>query len=146
MNFFEQRDNELIFRENGETVIITPWGENSLRVRSAILSEPVENSAALLDVPKLTGEIHIEDTCASIKNGNITARLTVQPWGNALQISFYNEKGELLLQEIPNGNALTKKARHFTPLAGDSFRLKASFVSNPNEKIYGISRTAKHYR
>lgn len=140
MNFFEQRENELIFRENGETVIVSPWGENSLRVRSAILSEPVENSAALLCVPKLTGEIHIEDMSASIKNGNITARLVVQPWGNALQISFFNQKGELLLSEIPNGNALTKKARHFTPLAGDSFRLKASFVSNPSEKIYGMGQ------
>lgn len=141
MQFFEKRDNELIYRENGETVIVSPWGENSLRVRSAILSEPVEdNTGALLPVPELSGEINIEDMFATIKNGNITAKLTVQPWGNNLQISFFNNRGELLLSEISNGNALAKKAHHFTPLAGDSFKLKASFISNPDEKIYGMGQ------
>lgn len=141
MNFFEKRENELIYRENGETVIVSPWGENSLRVRSAILSEPVkDNTGALLPVPELSGEIHIENMCAAITNGNITARLAVQPWGNNLQISFFNGRGELLLSEITNGNALAKKARHFTPLAGDSFKLKASFISNPDEKIYGMGQ------
>lgn len=141
MQFFEKRDNELIYRENGETVIVSPWGENSLRVRSAILSEPVkDNTGALLPVPELSGEINIEDMFATIKNGNITAKLTVQPWGNNLQISFFNNRGELLLSEITNGNALAKKAHHFTPLAGDSFRLKASFISNPDEKIYGMGQ------
>lgn len=141
MQFFEKRENELIYRENGETVIVSPWGENSLRVRSAILSEPVEdNTGALLPVPELSGEINIEDMFATIKNGNITAKLTVQPWGNNLQISFFNNRGELLLSEISNGNALAKKAHHFTPLAGDSFRLKASFISNPDEKIYGMGQ------
>lgn len=140
MKFFERKDNELIFRENGETVVFTPWGENGLRIRSVILSDPTDFRAALLPVSGIAGEIHIEDTAASIKNGNITAKLVVQPWGNALQISFFNDKGELLLREIPNGNALTKKARQFTPLSGDSFRLKVSFLSNPAEKIYGMGQ------
>ena len=29
MQFFEQKDSELIFRENGETLVITPWGPDS---------------------------------------------------------------------------------------------------------------------
>lgn len=140
MRFFERKDNELIFRKNGETVVFTPWGENGLRIRSAILSDPTDFRAALLPVSGIASEIHIEDTAASIRNGNITAKLVVQPWGNALQISFFNDKGELLLREIPNGNALTKKARQFTPLSGDSFRLKVSFLSNPAEKIYGMGQ------
>ena len=63
-----------------------------------------------------------------------------QTWGNALQITFRNQKGELLLQEIPNGGALQKKARHFKPLPGGGYRLKASFVSDPQEKIYGMGQ------
>lgn len=61
-------------------------------------------------------------------------------WGKALQMTFYNRKGEILLQEIPNGGARQKKARHFKSLPGGGYRLKASFVSNPGEKIYGCGQ------
>ena len=140
MNFFEERNGSLVFRENGETVMVTPWGNNSLRVRSVILGDISSYSAALLDVPQVKAEINIQETTASIRNGNITAELTVQPWGNALQTRFINQKGECLLSEIPNGGALALKARHFTPLNGDSFKIKASFISRRNEKIYGMGQ------
>lgn len=39
--------------------------------------------------------------------------MTVQPWGHALQIAFYNKSGKVLLKEIPNGGALQKRARLF---------------------------------
>ena len=31
MHFFEEDNGSLIFRENGETVMLTPWGADSLR-------------------------------------------------------------------------------------------------------------------
>ena len=130
MGFFEERDGSLVFRENGETVLVTPWGADSLRVRSVILGDISSYSAALLEVPPGKAEINIQETSASIRNGNITAELTVQPWGNALQIRFINQRGECLLSEIPNGGALTLKARHFTPLNGESYKIKASFISS----------------
>ena len=49
MGFFTQEGNSVIFRENGETVKVCPWGENSLRVRSTILQDIQEGSVALLD-------------------------------------------------------------------------------------------------
>ncbi len=140
MNFFEEKDGSLVFRENGETVMITPWGADSLRVRSAILGDISSYSAALLEVPPVKAEINIQETTASIRNGNITAELTVQPWGNALQTRFINQRGECLLSEIPNGGALTLKARHFMPLNGESFKIKASFISDRKEKIYGMGQ------
>lgn len=140
MDFFEEKNGSLLFRENGETVMVTPWGKNSLRVRSAILNDITEYSAALLDVPKLEPEIKINGTSATIRNGNITAELTVQEWGNALQVKFFNQNGNCLLSEIPNGGALTLKARHFMPLKGESFKLKVSFLSDRNEKIYGMGQ------
>ena len=36
MRYFEQNGNELIWRNKGETLVITPWGENSMRVRAAL--------------------------------------------------------------------------------------------------------------
>ena len=35
LHYFEERKGSLIFRENGETVMVTPWGRDSLRVRAS---------------------------------------------------------------------------------------------------------------
>ncbi len=141
IHFFEQQDNSLIFRENGETVMITPWGADSLRVRASFLGDIAEESIALLP-PQSASDVHIEikEREASIQNGAIRAVLRVNPWGNALQTTFYDKNGSILLQEIPNGGALQKKARHFLPHKGGGYFLKASFVSNPQEKIYGMGQ------
>ena len=39
MNFFEQNRQQLIWRNHGETLIAEPWGEDSIRVRAALLRE-----------------------------------------------------------------------------------------------------------
>ncbi len=143
MDFFEIRNDSLIFRQDGETVMVTPWGDNSLRVRSTILSDIDESSIALLTQPAVDAKITIDEQnprSASVENGKIRAELYAQEWGNALRITFKNQNGKILLQEIPNGGALTLKARHFKALPGGSFRLKASFSSNPEEKIYGMGQ------
>lgn len=132
----------MIFRENGETVMVTPWGADSLRVRAVFLGEIEAGSAALLEPEDTGGDVRIEtgEWEASITNGGIRAVLRVSGWGKALQTTFYNRKGEVLLQEIPNGGALQKRARHFRALPGGGYRLKASFVSDPEEKIYGMGQ------
>lgn len=140
MRFFEERDGSLIFRENGETVMITPWGENSLRVRARILDDISEENAALLEPAATKAKISADDLSAVIENGKIRADLSVNLWGNALQITFKNQDGKVLLRDIPNGGALQMKARHFKPLAGGNFRLKASFVPQTGEKIYGMGQ------
>lgn len=140
LHFFEEKNGNLIFRENGETVEVSPWGENSLRVRASFLGDVEEGSIALLEPEKTEAHITVGEWDASIRNGKLTAKLIVQPWGHALQIGFYNQEGKLLLQEIPNGGALQKKARHFRPLPGGGYELKASFVSDPEEKIYGMGQ------
>lgn len=140
LHFFEQQGNHLLFRENGETVMISPWGKNSFRIRAAFLGEIDEGSIALLEAEEEQTQIEIEEWKAEITNGNIKAELIVQPWGRALQMRFYNQKGELLLQEITNGGALQRKARHFKPLSGGDYELKASFISDPGEKIYGMGQ------
>ena len=38
LHYFEEKDGSLLFRENGESVMVTPWGANSFRVRAAFLA------------------------------------------------------------------------------------------------------------
>lgn len=142
MKFFEEQNGSLVFRENGETVMVTPWGKNSLRIRATVLSDISDESVALIaqETIQTDIQIHIEEMRAMIQNGNIKAEMIVQPWGNALQMTFYNQYGEVLLREISNGGALALKARHFKSIPGGGFRLKASFEANPDEKIYGMGQ------
>ncbi len=144
MNFFQIKDNQLIFRYDGECVLLTPWGEDSLRVRSSILSEIEEGSVALslpANFSRHATEIHlVDERHAVIQNGRIKAELFVQEWGNALQITYRNQRGQILLREIANGGALARKARHFRALPGGNFKLKVSFESNPEEKIFGMGQ------
>lgn len=140
MKFFEEKEGSLIFRENGETLMITPWGRDSLRVRSRIMSDIGEDSAALLAPPETKAHIQAGEWEASIENGNIRAVAKVQSWGHTLQIIFYDGRGKVLLKEISNGGALQKKARQFKPLPGGAYSLKASFVPEAGEKIYGMGQ------
>lgn len=140
LEFFEVREGSLIYRENGETLMVTPWGKDSLRVRSVFAGEVEEGGVALLEPEPAEADIVIGEWEASITNGNIKARLWVNGWGHALQIGFYNQRGELLLREISNGGALQKKARHFRPLPGGEYELKVSFEASPEEKIYGMGQ------
>lgn len=144
MNFFEFTDKELFFRNDGELVIIAAWGDNSLRVQSSLMDKIPDGNAALIN-PNVNNPSDIDiriidERHAVIKNGLITAKLYVQEWGNALQISFYNGQNKLLLREISNGGALTRKARYFHTLNGGSYKLKVSFEPSPYEKIYGMGQ------
>ena len=138
--FFEKKEDTLLFRGNGEILALDPWGRNGLRVRSVFAGELKEGSVALLEAPY--GEIHIEigEREAFIQNGNLTAKLYVDRWGDSLQVSYYNQNEKLLLREISNGGALIRKARYFKPLPGGSYELKVSFEADPEEKIYGMGQ------
>ncbi len=144
MNFFEITDNQLYFRNDGELLSIMPWGDNSLRVQSSLMDQIPSGDIALIH-PECSapGAIQLkvlDERHATITNGNITASLFVQEWGNLLQISFYNQKGELLLQEQSNGAALARRARKFYTKDGGSYKLKVTFDSDPDEKIYGMGQ------
>ncbi len=142
MSFFEITNDCLIFRYDGELVMLMPWGKDSLRVRSSILSEIKEGEIALQKPQDiLENDIKItiiDERHAMIRNGHIMAELFVQEWGNSLQITYRNQKNEILLREIANGGALMKKARKYKALPSGNFRLTVTFESNPEEKIYGM--------
>lgn len=143
MNYFERTENSLIFRYNGETVKLQPWGRNSLRVTASFLGGLSDDSIALLKPcgqDSEAAEITISDCNSVISNGKITAECHVNPWGSMLQITYKNSDGKVLLREIPTGGALMKKARDFKPLPGGACRIKASFCPEPGEKLYGMGQ------
>lgn len=144
LHHFERQANALICRLDGETIRVEPWGPDSLRVRAALLEDPDRGSIALLDPDPADAAdtaVEIGADCASLRHGRLTARVeAIDSWGGCLQLSFWNQRGELLLREISNGGALKQRARHYRPLPGGNYRLQATFEADPDEKLYGMGQ------
>ena len=140
MQLFTRSENGLVWRYGGETLIVEPWGENSLRVRAAMMRDVEDDRFALLDPVGGHAEIFINGAMACIRNGNIRAVLEEDDWHHIARISFYNEKEELLFRETETGGALNLKARHFQSATGGDFRLSVTFDGNGDEHIYGMGQ------
>jgi alpha-D-xyloside xylohydrolase len=84
--------------------------------------------------------IDVNEHEAVIANGKIKAVIKEEGWSRKCQISFYNNKGELLLREIGQNGALNLQSRRFKPIIGGDYRLTVSFESNENEKLYGMGQ------
>ena len=145
MTYFKQEKNILKFHYDAEELWIEPWGKNSLRVRATKMAEMgQENWALEMPVEELAADIKIEENYAEIQNGKI--RAVISKYG---KITFYNQKGELLLDEYLRNridkfadycSALDIEAREFKPIIGGDYQLSVRFVSDPEEKIYGMGQ------
>ena len=83
MNFFTVEHGKLIFENNGETLQIEGWGENSLRIRSRMMGEILDTDYALLPVngdAEAAIEIDHEAQTATIQNGKIKAVVRHSWW------------------------------------------------------------------
>lgn len=140
MSRFTQCGNQIISRMDGETLVLEPWGTDSVRVRARMMGDVTDDRYALLDAPQTDVQITIEEKKATLVNGKMTAVIQVSTWREYAQISFYNEKGELLLKEIDNRGALALYARHFQPTIGGDFALEASFEAHEGERLYGMGQ------
>ena len=139
MRYFEQAGSALIWRNKGETLVIEPWGADSLRVRAALQGEVIDTRFALLDPQPTEPEITIKDERGVIRNGKLTAEVTMDGWHRYARIGFYNQKGELLLQETAPANALALKSRKFEPYLGGDYQLTATFDAQ-DEHLYGMGQ------
>ena len=128
-------NNGLIRFFDGELVRIEPWGKNSLRVRATPIGRLDNEARALLDINKEKAEIEIFEDCATIKNGN--ARAEIDKNG---KITFYNQRGEKLLEEALRQKPLKAPARHFKANHLGKYQLTMTFESIANEKIFGMGQ------
>jgi len=152
MDVFEIDGSQIVWRGDGETVVIEPWGGNSLRVRAAVMSDVLDTDFALLPQPALEVSIDVEDNVARLTNGNITAVMTASSFHadavgyrvHRCALSFYNQHGTLLFKELDAGGPLNLKARELRPHLGGDFRITAAFESDPAEKLYGMGQYQQH--
>jgi alpha-D-xyloside xylohydrolase len=144
VGFFETKENALWYFYDAEKLVIEAWGENSLRIRSTKMAVMPEEDWALLSPKHTIAEIIIDKYGASITNGNIRAKIN-----QIGKLEFYNQKGELLIEEYVRNrkdmfsdtcSALLVESREFKPIINGDYQLTMRFVSNPEEKIFGMGQ------
>ncbi len=140
MRYFETDGASLIWRNRGETLMITPWGPDSLRVRSTLMGELRDDRWALLDPLPGPAEAEAGEETGTVRNGKIRAEVTMDGWHRYATVSFYNDRGDLLLRETSPANALALKSRKFEPHLGGDFTLTATFEGQEGEEILGMGQ------
>ncbi|MCE5343913.1 MAG: glycoside hydrolase family 31 protein, partial [Eubacteriales bacterium] len=151
MNFFEPLGQGILWRNHGEMLSIQPWGENSLRVRSAMMHDVQDTRFALLEADVSAARVTIEEKHAVITNGKMTATVIYDDWHKNAQITFTNQRGEVLLRETPSSGALALTPRKFKPILGGDHQLTVTFEGNEAEHLYGMGQyqeetlDLKHY-
>ena len=140
MALFLNDNGVLKCRLHGENLWLLPWGENALRVVSRPMSAPELPAWALLEPEKTESVIKIEGNLASITVGKLTATVERQEWPDRLQITYYNQKGEVLLSERPKTGALNILPRFFKPHIAGDYKLTVGFAADDTEKLYGMGQ------
>lgn len=144
MSVFSQKGNKLVYHYDAEELWIEPWGSNSFRIRACKMAEMPFEDWALLPQESCDVSITIQENSAEIINGKIKAEISRNG-----KVTYYNQKGEVLLDEylrnrkdlhVDYCSALDIEAREFKPIIGGDYELSARFVSNPEEKIYGMGQ------
>ena len=136
------QDGRLVRRNDDELLWIEPWGEG-LRVRATCLAAMRDDRDwALLPRRKADAAISVNGDDASIASGGLVARIHHRG-----QISFFDSKGELLLEERwrtrssgSSFSSLEVKGRELRPVGGNLFRTAVRFEPRDDERIFGMGQ------
>jgi alpha-D-xyloside xylohydrolase len=148
VNTFETAKDAIIWRGDGETLVVQAWGRDSLRVRSTRAGEVLDTDFALLEPEPVDVEITVDGETATLVNGAIT--VVMRAWGGLdwqteydvfrCSLEFRDAEGRTLLREISDGGALKLTAREFRPLPGGAHRLRVAFEPVAGEMLYGMGQ------
>lgn len=141
--------SRLIWRGDGETLIVEPWGPDSVRVRARLMQDVVDNDWALLEpVGAVEAHIVVSGASATLTHGRLRVVATSRT-GNQLQtgydrnfchLAFFDVDGRLLFQERDQGGSLALMGREHRPIPGGEVRLTASFQSAADERLFGMGQ------
>ena len=146
-----EQDGKLMYHYDAETMVIEPWGTNSVRVRAAKMAKPPQEDWALqMEKPQVKVEIRKEGSGMSMINGKLAVRVT-----DGGKLMMFNQKGELLLEEYwrnrrdltdPKCSAIEVEAREFRPNTGGDYHVTIRRESvYTNERIYGMGQYQQPY-
>jgi len=148
MNAFEVRPDGVLWRGDGETLLVQAWGRDGLRVRCTRAGAIVDTDYALLPQEHRTAVVAIDGDVATVTNGQVTAVLTARTVRDVqvgydvgqCSIEYRNSGGAILLRELDEGGSLKQRARAFQPIVGGDHKVTAAFEPNADEKLLGMGQ------
>jgi len=157
MATFKIEARRLIRKRNKEILVIEAWGKSSLRVRATRRAALTEQDWALLPPSEILGgdapanelTIAVDGDSARVRCGSLECRVNAEGW-----LSFWNARGELLLEEYWRDRAridrfalpLNLAARELKPVPGaDAYALTARFEAKEGEKLFGLGQYQDPY-
>jgi len=132
----------------GETLAITPWGTDGLRVRITAGGEVRDTAWALTEPVEAGAEPAIKtmENEAVIRNGKISASLTdIRTQKGYLQFFRHAENGEktcILREHDYVVGAHNPGTRVFKPRENDLFHVETDFAAPADERLYGMGLNA----
>ena len=144
---FTRDGDAIIWRGDGETVRVEPWGPDAVRVRSVASGEIRDDDFALLPKPDAASTVEIDGDTARLRVGRIVAELTAREFDDwttgyrvgRCRVAFTDASGRPLLAELDEGGSLELRAREQRPILGTpGYRLTASFESPVDEHLVGM--------
>ncbi|MBE9502290.1 MAG: glycoside hydrolase family 31 protein [Dehalococcoidia bacterium] len=137
MKGFRKENDALVWEMNHETVLIQPWGKDSLRVRATKCPRIVDVAGALLGPLASEPHIEIHDKGAFIQSGKIKGEISRHG-----RIRFLKSlDNTVLLEEAIIRYGPTRHAsRYYKSLSSDLFRLEATFNAYEGERLYGLGQ------
>lgn len=147
---FWKEEQSLVWKHGYETVMVTPWGKNALRVRATKYPKFTEHDWALEEPVPVSGNVSVEigDGEAAVTNG----RLCLKVDGSGI-MTFYRD-GKKILKEYHRdydhsscreSRCLKIRGREYKAIVGGDYALKVRFESNDGEKIYGMGQYQQPY-
>lgn len=147
MNFVKEVDGRLLFKRRKELLEISAYGKG-LRIRFTQNVKFGEKNWVLTEESG-AADIVVGEKKAEIRNGKIKAVVT--DFG---KISFFNDKGELILKEfyrswdfgtenfedVDQIVMVRTPARRYVAVGGNLYRTTVSFEANKDEKIFGMGQ------
>lgn len=147
-----QHANAIEWRFERQILRIEPWGQHSLRVRATCAPRFNDEAHALLSSVNGQTTIVQDAETLTLTHGNISAVLNLKG-----QLAFYNQRGELLLEEMWRQrstvgigaseksqdkyvSALKLDGREFKPLPGGKYQLTVRFEARDGERFYGMGQ------
>ena len=147
---FWQEGQSLLYKHGYETVMITPWGKNALRVRATKYPRFTENDWALEEQVLAAGNVEIVTGAGEAKVTN--GRLCIKVDASGI-MTFYRD-GKKILKEYHRdydqpscreSRCLKIRGREYKAIVGGDYALKVRFESNDKEKIYGMGQYQQSY-
>jgi alpha-D-xyloside xylohydrolase len=147
--------HRLIWQGGGETLVVEPWGRDSVRVRATVLGDVVDTDWALLppDPASHDVEVVVRPDGATLRNGDLRVELATASWFHEpvgyevfrCDLAFHDADGRLLFRELGRGGSLDLRARHLRPRPGDdSHTITALFEADPREHLAGMGQYQQH--